>query len=137
MSSTLRMSDILDRNVSVVEDLFKAREPLPLPAVYFIQPTPASILRLLEDYASPATAPYPAVHVFFSSRVRACCTWGLRTQGARLRGGVRRSLGVRAVRGCTAACVGPRALHACSACTTRRVRACMALHSRPPLQSSL
>jgi hypothetical protein len=35
------MSDILESNVSVVEDLFKSREPMPLPAIYFIQPTAA------------------------------------------------------------------------------------------------
>jgi syntaxin-binding protein 1 len=52
--------------VSVVEDLEKAREPLPLPAVYFITPSPASVTRLVADFAKAPL--YPSVHVFFSSR---------------------------------------------------------------------
>ncbi|KIY93727.1 SNARE-interacting protein KEULE [Monoraphidium neglectum] len=55
--------------VSVVEDLEKAREPLPLPAVYFITPSPASVTRLVADFAKAPL--YPSVHVFFSSRVTA------------------------------------------------------------------
>ncbi len=37
LSSVCHMSDIQDCNVSVVEDLYKSREPLPLAAVYFVQ----------------------------------------------------------------------------------------------------
>eukprot|EP00879_Flechtneria_rotunda_P021957 GHRR01023154.1.p2 GENE.GHRR01023154.1~~GHRR01023154.1.p2 ORF type:complete len:103 (+),score=27.22 GHRR01023154.1:907-1215(+) len=53
--------------VSVVEDLDKAREPLPLAAVYYITPSPASVQRLLADFADKPL--YPSVHVFFSNRV--------------------------------------------------------------------
>eukprot|EP00879_Flechtneria_rotunda_P003010 GHRR01003228.1.p1 GENE.GHRR01003228.1~~GHRR01003228.1.p1 ORF type:complete len:663 (+),score=201.56 GHRR01003228.1:278-2266(+) len=67
VSSALRMSDILDTGVSVVEDLDKAREPLPLAAVYYITPSPASVQRLLADFADKPL--YPSVHVFFSNRV--------------------------------------------------------------------
>eukprot|EP00775_Hariotina_reticulata_P004848 gene4848-5095_t len=67
MSSTLRMSDLLDAGVSVVEDIDKAREPLPLAAVYFITPSPASVSRLLADFATKPL--YPSVHIFFSNRV--------------------------------------------------------------------
>jgi hypothetical protein len=55
--------------VSVVEDLDKAREPLPLAAVYFITPSPAAVSRLLADFATKPL--YPSVHVFFSNRASA------------------------------------------------------------------
>jgi hypothetical protein len=53
--------------VSVVEDVEKRREPLPLAAVYFISPTPVSIQHLVADFESKPL--YPSVHVFFSSGV--------------------------------------------------------------------
>ncbi|GFR45030.1 hypothetical protein Agub_g6292 [Astrephomene gubernaculifera] len=78
VSSTLRMSDILECNVSVVEDLMKARQPLQQAAVYFIQPSPKSIARLLEDFGGPDGKSgitrgikqlYPAVHIFLSNKI--------------------------------------------------------------------
>eukprot|EP00983_Pelagomonas_calceolata_P110201 1159643-Pelagomonas_calceolata.AAC.1 len=59
----------MDCNVSVIEDLFKLREPMPIPAMYFIQPTPASVTRLLEDFSGSEPPPYASVHIFFSSKV--------------------------------------------------------------------
>jgi hypothetical protein len=53
--------------VSVVEDIEKRREPLPLAAVYFISPTPVSIQHLVADFESQPL--YLSVHVFFSSGV--------------------------------------------------------------------
>jgi len=85
LSSALRMSDILECSVSCVEDLFKLREPQQLPAIYFIQPTPASVTRLLEDYANEAEAPYPVVHVFFTSKVRQRVSLGGACGSAHLR----------------------------------------------------
>lgn len=87
LSSALRMSDILDYNISVVEDLAKIREPLPQPAIYFIQPSSKSVARLLEDFGGPdGSQPvkgaggrgpggptkhlYPSVHIFFSSKAK-------------------------------------------------------------------
>ncbi len=52
--------------VSLVEDLYKGREPLQLAAVYFISPTPAAVARLVADFARNPL--YPSVHIFFSSR---------------------------------------------------------------------
>ncbi|KAF8058348.1 hypothetical protein HT031_005666 [Scenedesmus sp. PABB004] len=66
ISAAARMSDLLDAGVSVVEDLDKRREPLPLPAVYFITPSPASVARLTADFAAPPGL-YPAAHVFFTN----------------------------------------------------------------------
>lgn len=53
--------------VSVVEDIDKRREPLPLAAVYFISPCSSSVAQLVADFESKP--PYPSVHVFFSSGV--------------------------------------------------------------------
>lgn len=53
--------------MSVVEDIEKRREPLPLAAVYFISPSPSSIQHLVADFESKPL--YPSVHVFFSSGV--------------------------------------------------------------------
>lgn len=53
--------------MSVVEDIEKRREPLPLAAVYFISPTPVSLQHLVADFESQPL--YPSVHVFFSSGV--------------------------------------------------------------------
>ena len=65
------MSDILESNVSMVEDLQKEREPMGLTAVYFIQPTPESVARLIEDFEGGSSALYPSVHIVFSSKVSA------------------------------------------------------------------
>ncbi|KAG2432231.1 hypothetical protein HXX76_009150 [Chlamydomonas incerta] len=79
LSSTLRMSDILDCGVSVVEDLTRAREPIQQPAVYFIQPTPESISRVLDDFGGPegkvgvgkSKSLYTSAHIFFSNKLPA------------------------------------------------------------------
>ena len=63
------MSDLLEANISTVEDLFKSREPLSMPAIYFIQPSPQCISRLLEDFKDKKSAVYPSAHLFFSSKV--------------------------------------------------------------------
>ncbi len=79
LSSALRMSDILDCNVSVVEDLSKKREPLHQAAVYFIQPSPRSIAKVLDDFGGPdgsagvgrggAKQLYPSAHIFLSNKI--------------------------------------------------------------------
>jgi syntaxin-binding protein 1 len=69
LSSAAKMSEILDCNVSVVEDLHKNREPLPLVAVYFVQPTNRNVERILADFPEGEAALYQSVHIFFSSQV--------------------------------------------------------------------
>lgn len=79
MSSTLRMSDIQECNVSVVEDLNKSREPLHQPAIYFIQPSADSVSRVLNDFGGPDGTGkvagmkqlYPSAHIFFSNKASA------------------------------------------------------------------
>ena len=54
--------------VSVVEDLYKRREPMAMAGVYFITPTPDSVKAVREDYKK-APGTYPSAHIFFSSPV--------------------------------------------------------------------
>ncbi|KAK9819584.1 hypothetical protein WJX72_000024 [[Myrmecia] bisecta] len=68
MSSSCRISEILDYGVSLVENITKRREPLPaLAGIYFITPTESSITCLLEDFKLRPL--YKTAHVFFSSKV--------------------------------------------------------------------
>jgi hypothetical protein len=68
VSSLLKMSDILECNVSTVEDLHKARQGLPMAAVYFLQPTSTSVDRLVQDFQGGKPL-YTSVHIFFSNKV--------------------------------------------------------------------
>eukprot|EP00271_Cylindrocystis_brebissonii_P009729 TRINITY_DN2487_c1_g3_i1.p1 TRINITY_DN2487_c1_g3~~TRINITY_DN2487_c1_g3_i1.p1 ORF type:complete len:651 (+),score=183.48 TRINITY_DN2487_c1_g3_i1:829-2781(+) len=69
MSTTCKMADITDEGISLVESLSKYREPLPaMDAVYFVQPSKASVKRLVEDMGGQK-ALYRKAHVFFSSPV--------------------------------------------------------------------
>ncbi|MEW5299817.1 MAG: hypothetical protein WDW36_002793 [Sanguina aurantia] len=67
LSSAVRMSDILEANISCVEDLLKNREPMAQAAVYFLTPSTQSVTRLLADFAKAPL--YPSVHIFFSSKL--------------------------------------------------------------------
>ncbi|KAL2337471.1 hypothetical protein Fmac_011917 [Flemingia macrophylla] len=50
MSHSCKMADITDQEVSLVEDLFRRRQPLPsLDAVYFIQPSKENVVMFLSD----------------------------------------------------------------------------------------
>uniref|UniRef100_A0A0E0CK25 SNARE-interacting protein KEULE n=1 Tax=Oryza meridionalis TaxID=40149 RepID=A0A0E0CK25_9ORYZ len=50
MSCSCKMADITEEGVSLVEDLYKRRQPLPsLDAIYFIQPTKENIGMFLND----------------------------------------------------------------------------------------
>jgi syntaxin-binding protein 1 len=66
-SSLATMSELMERGVSLVEDLAKRREPMPSQdAVYFISPTPQSLGRLIEDFGGAAPQ-YRAARVYLTS----------------------------------------------------------------------
>eukprot|EP00897_Mesotaenium_endlicherianum_P003554 jgi/Mesen1/3226/ME000187S02389 len=70
MSASCKMADVTEEGISLVEDLNKRRQPLPqLEGVYFIQPTPASVKRFVEDMQGRSPL-YKRAYVFFSSPVR-------------------------------------------------------------------
>jgi hypothetical protein len=83
LSSCLRMYDLMEAGVLVLESLLVAREKLPeMPAVYFLQPTSECITALVNDFPAgcvggPAAAQvksvqraqYQHAHLFFTSHV--------------------------------------------------------------------
>ena len=72
MSSVVRMSEVLDDGVSLVEDISKNREPFPrMNGVYFVQPTPAAVKTLIADFRSERRKLYKRAHIFFTSTVPA------------------------------------------------------------------
>ncbi|KAJ0112352.1 hypothetical protein Patl1_00268 [Pistacia atlantica] len=80
MSHSCKMADITDQGVSLVEDLFRRRQPLPsMDAVYFIQPTKENVVMFLSDmsgreplykkYVRLASLRPSTAFVFFSSPI--------------------------------------------------------------------
>ncbi|KAJ1416045.1 Sec1-like protein [Sesbania bispinosa] len=69
MSYSCKMADITDEGVSLVEDIYKRRQPLPtMDAIYFIQPTKENVIMFLSDM-SGRTPLYRKAFVFFSSPI--------------------------------------------------------------------
>ena len=67
VSACCKMHDLAQEGVTIVEDLFKRREPLPhLEAVYLVQPTERSVRALVADWSTPSRPMYRAAHIFFS-----------------------------------------------------------------------
>ncbi|ESW27592.1 hypothetical protein PHAVU_003G215400 [Phaseolus vulgaris] len=69
MSHSCKMADITDEGVSLVEDIYKRRQPLPaMDAIYFIQPTKDNITMFLSDMSGRKPL-YRKAFVFFSSPI--------------------------------------------------------------------
>ncbi|XP_057531436.1 protein transport Sec1a-like [Amaranthus tricolor] len=69
MSASCKMADITDQGISLVEDLFRRRQPLPsLDAIYFIQPTKENIVMFLSDMSGREPL-YKKAFVFFCQPV--------------------------------------------------------------------
>ncbi|KAL8500245.1 hypothetical protein ACS0TY_020012 [Phlomoides rotata] len=69
MSHSCKMADITDQGVSLVEDLFRRREPLPsMDAIYFIQPSKENLVMFLSDMSGREPL-YRKAYVYFSSPV--------------------------------------------------------------------
>ncbi|KAG5061432.1 hypothetical protein JHK87_002461 [Glycine soja] len=69
MSHLCKMTDINGEGVSLGEDLYKRRQPLPTwDAIYFIQPTRENVIMFLSDM-SGRTPLYRKAFVFFSSAI--------------------------------------------------------------------
>ncbi|XP_010692247.2 protein transport Sec1a [Beta vulgaris subsp. vulgaris] len=69
MSSSCKMADITDQGISLVEDLFRRRQPLPsLDAIYFIQPSKENIVMFLSDMSGREPL-YKKAFVFFCQPV--------------------------------------------------------------------
>ncbi|GAB2271996.1 Protein transport Sec1a [Dionaea muscipula] len=69
MSSSCKMADITDEGISLVEDLFRRRQPMPsMDAIYFIQPSRENMVMLLSDMSGREPL-YRKAFVFFSTPV--------------------------------------------------------------------
>ncbi|GFP82263.1 protein transport sec1a [Phtheirospermum japonicum] len=69
MSHSCKMADITDQGVSLVEDLFRRREPLPsMDAIYFIQPSKENVVMFLSDMSGREPL-YRKAYVYFSTPV--------------------------------------------------------------------
>ncbi|CAL0331686.1 unnamed protein product [Lupinus luteus] len=69
VSHSCKMADITNEGVSLVEDIFKRRQPLPtMDSIYFIQPTRENVNIFLSDM-SGKTPLYRKAFVFFSSTI--------------------------------------------------------------------
>ncbi|KAG6435675.1 hypothetical protein SASPL_100550 [Salvia splendens] len=69
MSHSCKMADITDQDVSLVEELFKRREPMPsMDVVYFIQPARENLVMLLSDMSGREPL-YRKAYIYFSTPV--------------------------------------------------------------------
>ena len=57
LSSCLRMYDVMEAGVLVLENVLLTRERLDLPAIYFVQPTPAVIEAIIKPTTTASTPP--------------------------------------------------------------------------------
>ncbi|KAK8584390.1 hypothetical protein V6N12_068634 [Hibiscus sabdariffa] len=73
MSYSCKMDDITAEGVSLVEDIFKRREPLlSMDAIYFIQPTIENIIMFLSDMAGKTALYKKYVKGFLLSTLHEC-----------------------------------------------------------------
>nr|GME17767.1 protein transport Sec1a-like [Ipomoea batatas] len=69
MSCSCKMADITDEGISLVEDLFRRRQPLPaMDVIYFIQPTKENLIMFLSDMSGREPL-YRKAYVYFSTPV--------------------------------------------------------------------
>jgi syntaxin-binding protein 1 len=66
LSACLRMHELMDHGITLVEDLTKARQPIPSsPVLYFVAPTEANVQAIVKEWATKDI--YKEAHIFFTS----------------------------------------------------------------------
>ncbi|KAG0477883.1 hypothetical protein HPP92_012602 [Vanilla planifolia] len=69
ISWACKMSDVTDQGVSLLEDIYKRRQPLPsMDDIYFMQPTKENVVMFLSDMSGRSPL-YKKAYVFFSSPI--------------------------------------------------------------------
>ncbi|XP_067997050.1 syntaxin-binding protein 3 isoform X1 [Melanerpes formicivorus] len=67
LSLCCRMTDLLAEGITVVENVYKTREPVPqMNAIYFITPTKKSVDGLIDDFITKSSSRYKAAYVYFT-----------------------------------------------------------------------
>jgi ABC-type arginine/histidine transport system permease subunit len=71
ISSVLTMYDIMEERVTLVEQLFKNRQPFrEMEVIYLVSPTVEAATKIVEDFPSETKAKYGGVHIYFLDVVR-------------------------------------------------------------------
>jgi len=66
LSAACRMFDIIEENVSLVENLDLKRQPiLSNEAIYFVSPRSDSVDKIIADFADQQSQMYLCAHIFF------------------------------------------------------------------------
>uniref|UniRef100_A0A8C9NF11 Syntaxin binding protein 3 n=1 Tax=Serinus canaria TaxID=9135 RepID=A0A8C9NF11_SERCA len=67
LSLCCKMTDLLAEGVTVVENVYKNREPVPhMKAIYLITPTKKSVDGLIDDFINKSSSRYKAAYVYFT-----------------------------------------------------------------------
>ena len=70
LGSCVKVSDVTDLGIAVVEPVTNEREPLPdMECIYFIEPNTSSWERIRADFANKGKPKYKKAHLFFTSKV--------------------------------------------------------------------
>ncbi|KAM7409226.1 hypothetical protein PAMA_000946 [Pampus argenteus] len=65
LSSCCKMSDLMSEKITIVEDLYKSREPVPeMKAIYFMSPTAKCVEAFISDFKTKPK--YKAAYVYFT-----------------------------------------------------------------------
>ncbi|XP_051947863.1 syntaxin-binding protein 3-like [Xyrauchen texanus] len=65
LSSCCKLSDLMSEGITIVEDLFKSREPVPeMKAIYFMNPTAKCVDSFIKDFKGKPK--YKAAYVYFT-----------------------------------------------------------------------
>ncbi|KFV04702.1 Syntaxin-binding protein 3, partial [Pterocles gutturalis] len=67
LSLCCKMTDLLSEGITVVENVYKNREPVPhMKAIYLITPTKKSVDGLIDDFITKSSSRYKAAYVYFT-----------------------------------------------------------------------
>ncbi|EPQ03870.1 Syntaxin-binding protein 3 [Myotis brandtii] len=87
LASCCKMTDLLAEGITVVENIYKIREPVrQMKALYFISPTSKSVDCFLRDFPSKSESKYKAAYIYFTdfcpdslfNKIKSSCSKSIR-----------------------------------------------------------